>query len=199
MSSSTNILLHPSSYYVGYRAQKRFCAQNQMVPIEVVVTGIDGKWIDKANVDLQVTRKWSEQVEDERGLANWENKEEVTKHKLVSSSDKENPSIFKFESKDKPGNYTFSFSVQDERGRVAKRFFPNIFFFPIFFNLFSFSTLESFYVSGGRNPRKTVNSKTIPLEEVSLIPNKQTYEDGDEGEVLGKKIKKIKKIRKKNE
>ena len=47
--------------------------------------------------------------------------------------------------------------------------------------------MSEFTVSGGKNPRKTVNSKTIPLEEASLIPNKQTYEDGDEGEVLGKK------------
>ena len=123
MSSSTTVLLHPSKYYVGYKAQKRFCSQNQVVPIEVIVTGIDGKLADKVNVELQVTRKWYEQVEDERGLAKLEDKEEITKHKLVSSSDKEKPCTFNFESKNKPGNYTFSFSVQDERGRVSKRFF----------------------------------------------------------------------------
>ena len=143
MSSSTNVLLHPSSYYVGYKAQKRFCAQNQIVPINVIVTGIDGKWADKVNVDLQVTRSWNEQVEDERGLAKWEDREEVTKHKLVSSSDKENPCTFNFESKDKPGDYTFSFVVQDERGRVSKRlifFFHKIFYFDFFF--FNFFNIQ---------------------------------------------------------
>lgn len=51
-------------------------------------------------------------------------------------------------------------------------------------------------MSGGKNPTKTVNSKTIPLEQISLIPNKQTYEDGEEGEVLGKKQKIILKYNK---
>lgn len=46
------------------------------------------------------------------------------------------------------------------------------------------STLNRFYVSGAKNPRKGANNKKIPLEEITLIPNKETYEDGDVGEVL---------------
>ena len=131
MSSSTSVLLHPSNYYVGYKARKRFCAQNQIVPIEVIVTSIDGKWVDKVSVDLQVTRKWYQEVEDERGLAKTEEKEEITKHKLISSSEKETPCTFNFESKDKPGTYSFCFVVQDQRGRISKRFLFCILFFDL--------------------------------------------------------------------
>eukprot|EP01091_Cochliopodium_minus_P010623 TRINITY_DN2855_c0_g1_i2.p1 TRINITY_DN2855_c0_g1~~TRINITY_DN2855_c0_g1_i2.p1 ORF type:complete len:1932 (-),score=539.22 TRINITY_DN2855_c0_g1_i2:115-5910(-) len=165
MSSSTSILLHPSNYYVGYKAQRKFCKPGQTIPIEVVVSNADGKLLDKIEVKVTITRTWHEQTQDERGLEKVEKKTEITNTTLTSSSDKNKPVVLNFEGK-KSGEYEFEFTVQDERLRSNT------------------SVLSDFTVSGGFNPRKYANNKKITSETVSIIPNKKSYEAGEVAEVL---------------
>lgn len=73
-SSSTSLLLHPSSLYIGVRAEKYFIQINEPLNIEAIVTDIDGNLVAQHNVQIKaeffewqlIKGKWKEVKVDEQ-------------------------------------------------------------------------------------------------------------------------------------
>ena len=73
-ASSTSLLVHPSSVYVGIKSSKNFVQKGENVEIESIVTDIDGNLIADKNVQMKAVLKdwtfdkgeWKETVVDEQ-------------------------------------------------------------------------------------------------------------------------------------
>ena len=57
IGSKSTVLLHPSNYYVGYRANRKFCKPNQSVPIDLVVSNTEGKLIADVEIKIKIRRQ----------------------------------------------------------------------------------------------------------------------------------------------
>ncbi len=59
-AASTNLLVHPSSLYVGLRSPRTFVKQGEPLEIEAIVTDIDGQAVPGVNVTMQAARlEWT--------------------------------------------------------------------------------------------------------------------------------------------
>jgi len=85
-ASSTNLLVHPSSLYVGLRTKRNFVSKGDIFTVESIVTGIDGHLI--SNRDFQIIAaletqrfekgKWKRVLIDEQ-ICNVSSKQEISK------------------------------------------------------------------------------------------------------------------------
>lgn len=108
-SSSTSLLVHPASLYVGIRTPRTFVQKNEKMTVESIVSDLDGTLVAGKNVEIKAILKdwvfdkgsWSEKVIDEQSCA-------------VTSTDKAHKCEFIAKN---GGRYTVTATVMDDRER----------------------------------------------------------------------------------
>ena len=126
-SSTTSLLVHPSSLYVGIRTPRTFVQKNEKIEVESIVSDIDGNLIGGRDAEIKAVLKdwqfdkgaWKEVTIDEQTCT-------------VKSSDKGEKCSFVAK---QGGTYTITATVMDDRER------------------FNESTL-TVWVPGGKTPPK---------------------------------------------
>jgi len=161
-SSRANLLLHPADRYVGLRTDRYFVEQGDPLPVELVVTDIDGNPIEGHSVTVRAARlawefrdgSWREKEEDVQ---------ECTAESSAASDPHSNDHDFASCTFDTAlgGEYRISATVVDAAGRS---------------NL----TEMTRWVSGGQRPP----SRNVEQENLQLIPDGETYAPGDTALIL---------------
>jgi alpha-2-macroglobulin len=108
-SSSTSLLVHPSSLYVGLKIPRYFVQKGESIDVDSIVSDIDGKLVANHDVEIKALLKdwtydkgaWKEETVDEQTC------------KIKSSN---NPSNCKFIAK-AGGTYTVTATVMDDQER----------------------------------------------------------------------------------
>jgi uncharacterized protein YfaS (alpha-2-macroglobulin family) len=85
-ASSTNLLVHPSSLYVGLRTKRNFVSKGDTFTVESIVTDIDGNLINNRDFQIIATLetqrlekgKWKKVLIDEQ-ICNMKSKQEILK------------------------------------------------------------------------------------------------------------------------
>ncbi|MEZ4833993.1 MAG: alpha-2-macroglobulin family protein [Caldilineaceae bacterium] len=161
-STSSSWIVHPSNLYVGLRTTGYFVERGQLLPIEVVVTDIDGNPVAGHAVGVRAARldweykngQWQEVEEDVQTCA----------VETTDAADADDPNAefatcnFKF---DLGGRISITATIEDEQGRANQ-------------------TELTRWVSGGQRPP----SRDVEQEEAQLIPSAETYQPGDTAEIL---------------
>jgi uncharacterized protein YfaS (alpha-2-macroglobulin family) len=152
-ASTTTLLVHPASLYVGLRSDRYFVERGTPLKVDFIVTDLDGNpvagrpvLITTARVEWKLTNdNWVEEPVDAQNC---------TKFSGVA------PGSCSF---DTPigGSYRITALVTDEQGRKNQ-------------------TRLTRWVSGGQQPP----ARTVDQEQVTLIPDKQTYQPGDTAQIL---------------
>ncbi|MEJ7625127.1 MAG: alpha-2-macroglobulin family protein [Pyrinomonadaceae bacterium] len=108
-SSSTSLLVHPASLYVGIRSPRTFVQKGEKIDIESIVTDIDGKLIAGRDVEIKAVLKdwqfdknaWKEVTVDEQTCT------------VISAETSQKCSFVAKQG----GRYTITATVMDDRGR----------------------------------------------------------------------------------
>ena len=151
-SSSTSLMVHPASLYVGLRSERYFVERGDPLEIELIVTDLDGVPVVDRPVNVTAARlEWTYQ-------GGWHQEEVDLQECTVDSL--EEPVLCTFETP-LGGRYQITALVTDEMGRSNKSQFTR-------------------WVSGGEQPP----SRQVEQEEVTLIPDQETYQPGDVAEIL---------------
>ncbi|HEX8367883.1 MAG TPA: alpha-2-macroglobulin family protein [Pyrinomonadaceae bacterium] len=108
-SSSTSLLVHPSSLYVGLKISRYFVQKGDPIEVESIVSDIDGKLIAGRDVEIKAVLKdwafdkgtWQEQTIDEQ-TCTIKSTEKAEKCKFVAKTG---------------GRYTITATVMDDRER----------------------------------------------------------------------------------
>jgi hypothetical protein len=70
-SSKTTILIHPANLYVGIKTDKVFTQLGQPLPVQAIVTDLDGKLIDNREIKMVATRlSWRQEKGDWKVVEN---------------------------------------------------------------------------------------------------------------------------------
>ena len=152
-SSSTNLLVHPASLYVGLRSDRYFVERGQPLKIDFIVTDLDGEPVEDRLLEMQAARlEWKY-----RG-GEWLEEEVDTQECNLGSTTEPVTCVF-----ETPvgGSYQITAVVTDELGRKNQTQFTR-------------------WVSGGQRPP----ARKVEQEQVTLIPDKETYQPGDIAEIL---------------
>ncbi len=153
-SSSSTLLVHPSSLYVGLRSEKTFVDEGEPFIIKSIVTDIDGKIIPNVSIDLRLAR--IEYDYDENGQ--YKSKEVDQQTELIKSASE--AVEVKFLPKE-GGSYKLTARITDEKGRANE-------------------TEMTLWVSGG----KTLPERDLKQEQIQLIPDKKDYKVGETAQIL---------------
>jgi alpha-2-macroglobulin len=152
-SSSTSMLVHPASVYVGIKARSTFVEAGKPLDYQFIVTDLDGRPVAGKPVQVKAYRvSWEYADDDYRSV-----RKEVFSQGLTSGGAPVAVSIPTSEG----GTYQVEATVQDEQNRANQ------------------SVMTS-WVAGGKQPPK----RDVETQELTLIPNKKTYEPGDVAEIL---------------
>ena len=154
ISSSTSALIHPADLYVGLRSGRSFVELGQPLDIDVIVTDLDGALQGGADVLVTSTR-----LEWRFEGGEW-TEVPVTDGSCEATSDDGGPVRCSFEPSE-GGRYRIAATVTDGEGRT---------------NL----TELTRWVSGGSRPQ----SRRVELEQLTLIPNGDSWQPGEVAEVL---------------
>ena len=108
-SSSTSLLVHPSSLYVGIKTPRTFVQKGEKIEIESIVTDIDGKMVAGRDVEIKAVLKdwqfdkgtWQEVTVDEQSCT-------------VKSAETSQKCAFVAK---QGGRYTITATVMDDRER----------------------------------------------------------------------------------
>jgi len=108
-SSTTSLLVHPSSLYIGIKTPRAFVQKGEKIDVESIVSDIDGNLVTGRDADLKAVLKdwvfdkgsWSEKIIDEQNCS-------------VKSADR--PQLCTFIAK-QGGQYTITATVMDDRER----------------------------------------------------------------------------------
>ena len=161
-SSSTTLLVHPANRYVGLRSDRYFVERGEPLPVEVVVTDIDGA------VDAE------HEVLVRAALMDWQYKNGEWKQVEVSAQectvrttaadDPDDPNaafaLCTFETTE-GGQLEITATITDDEGRKNQ------------------SQLTR-WIGGGRGPV----ARTVEQESVQLIPSGEKFQPGDVAELL---------------
>ncbi len=152
-SSSTTLLVHPASLYVGLRSDKMFVDRGTPLKVDFIVTDLDGNPVADRPVEVRAAR-----LEWKYRSGSWQ--EEEADVQTCSQGSQAEPVTCEF---DTPvgGTYRITATVSDEQGRQNQSQFTR-------------------WVSGGKLPP----SRNVEQEQVTLIPDKQTYQPGDVAQIL---------------
>lgn len=156
-SSSTSLLVHPATTYVGLRTDRPFVERGTPIRIEGVVTDIDGATVAGRPVTVTAGRvdwayesgRWTEVLVDESIC------------ELTSTDDANDGSMRCEFDTEVGGQYRVSAVVEDAAGDRSR-------------------SEISVWVSGGRG-RPT---RAVERETVTIIPDRETYRPGDVAELL---------------
>jgi alpha-2-macroglobulin len=109
-SSMTNLLVHPSSLYVGLKIPRYFVQKGENITVESIVSDIDGNLVANRDVEIKAVLKdwrfdkgaWKEETIDEQ-TCNVKSANEAQKCVFVAKAG---------------GRYTISARVMDDRERI---------------------------------------------------------------------------------
>jgi uncharacterized protein YfaS (alpha-2-macroglobulin family) len=108
-SSSTSLLVHPSSLYVGIKTPRTFVQKGEKISIESIVSDLDGNLVSGRDLEIKaVLKDW----EFEKG--NWVEKTVDEQSCAVKSSDKAEKCEFVAK---QGGRYTITGTVMDDKER----------------------------------------------------------------------------------
>jgi uncharacterized protein YfaS (alpha-2-macroglobulin family) len=108
-TARANLLVHPSSTYVGLRSERFFVQRGEEIKVDAIVTDLDGRAVVGRS-----TRVRSERLEWQRGESEW--KEVPAEGEDCTVSSKDDPVRCAFRAKE-GGTYRITASVRDEKGR----------------------------------------------------------------------------------
>lgn len=152
-SSSTNVLVHPASLYVGLQSTRTFVQRGDPLEIEAIVTDLDGNAVEDRPITLAATRlSW------EFKSGSWQQVENDPQECTVGSQLEPVSCTFDTEF---GGQYRITATIQDSEGRANQ------------------SELTR-WVSGSSRPA----ARNVEREEVTLIPDKESYQPGETAEIL---------------
>jgi len=108
-SSTTSLLVHPSSFYVGIKTPRTFVQKGEKITVESIVSDIDGNLIAERDAEIKAVLKdwefdkgtWAEKVVDEQSCS-------------VKSTDKAQKCEFVAK---QGGRYTITATVMDDKER----------------------------------------------------------------------------------
>ncbi|HEX9962142.1 MAG TPA: MG2 domain-containing protein, partial [Pyrinomonadaceae bacterium] len=108
-SSSTGLLVHPSSLYVGLKISRYFVQKGDRIEVESIVSDIDGKLISGRDAEIKAVLKdwafdngtWQEKIIDEQ-ICTIKSSEKAEKCKFTAKTG---------------GRYTITATVMDDRER----------------------------------------------------------------------------------
>ena len=152
--STTHLLVHSADLYVGLRSARYFVRAGDGIDIEAVVTDLDGNPVPGRAFEVTAERVVYRYVDRE-----WVEVALDTETCEVTSGPA--PAECEFAAEN-GGRYRIATHVTDDSGRVSR-------------------TEITRWVSGGR---AAVPSGNVELEAVDLIPDAETYADGDTAEIL---------------
>lgn len=153
-STSSTLLVHPSTAYVGLKAARWFVEADRPIEVQAIVADIDGNRQIGVPIAMKAVRLEWKKVKK----VGWtEVEEDAEECKVVSAKD---PVTCTFKPK-RGGRHKIVARVADKDGR------PN-------------ETEISVWVPGGKMPA----DRDLKQEEVTLIPTRKTYEPGETAEVL---------------
>ena len=153
-TANTTMLVHPSSLYIGLKAEKQFVQPDGEFEIDAIVSDIDGEIVAGQDMELELTRlewgtddngKWAMKVTDRQACP------------LVSQQEAARCTL----APKKSGQYEMTARVVDSEGR------PN-------------HTTLRLWVAGGDEPKH----RGVGKDEVTLIPNGREFFDGDVAEIF---------------
>lgn len=152
-TATTNLLVHPSSLYVGLKNDTYFVKANEPLEVDVIVSDVEGHLVKDRKVSLSAVR-----LDWEQEGGSWSQKEVDLQRCDVVSLDKSVRCVFKPKN---GGQWLIRAYVRDEQNRLNR-------------------TQLTRWVMGGKQPPE----RTLKQEEVTLIPNKKTYQPGDTAQIL---------------
>ncbi|MCY3661555.1 MAG: hypothetical protein OXH28_01870 [bacterium] len=153
-SSTTRLLVHSADLYVGVRSARYFVRAGDGIDILAVVTDLDGNPVAGRAVELTAARVDYRYVDGE-----WTEVELDTETCETTSG--QEPVECEFAAA-RGGRYRIATHVVDDSGRISR-------------------TEITRWVSGGKS---AVRSRNVPLQAVELIPDAETYAEGDTAEIL---------------
>ncbi len=159
-SSTTSLLVHPASLYVGIKTPRTFVQKGEKIAVESIVSDIDGNLVKDRDVEIKAVLKdwqfdkgaWKEVTVDEQTCPI----KSLSEPGAVATGFPKCEFIAK-----NGGRYTITATVMDERER---------------FNESEFTV----WVPGGKTPPK----RNVEQEEVQIIPSKKDFAPGDVAELL---------------
>ncbi|HSM57907.1 MAG TPA: alpha-2-macroglobulin family protein [Candidatus Sulfomarinibacteraceae bacterium] len=155
-AGSTSLLVHPADLYVGLRSERTFVQRGEPLEIEAVVVDIDGNLVSGHPLTIEAARlEWGYH----QGRWGEEVAETQTCNVQPATND-EQPVTCTFDTEN-GGSYRITATVEDEQGRANQSRFTR-------------------WVSGGQRPP----ARQVEQEQVTLIPDKETYQPGDVAQVL---------------
>ncbi len=111
-TSSTNMLVHPGTLYVGLRSERMFVRRGDLLEVDAIVTNIDGELIAGHDIRIDVGLLQWRYVDGE-----WTNEPESSQSCDVTAQS--DPVRCSFAT-DAGGEYRISATVADEAGRVSR-------------------------------------------------------------------------------
>jgi uncharacterized protein YfaS (alpha-2-macroglobulin family) len=153
-ASSSSMLVHPSSIYVGLKTARSFVEKGKPFKVEAIATDIDGRLVSGKQISISaVLKDWVFRA------GKWEEENVDSQECVVVSAESAVSCDFIAKA---GGRYKITAQVSDDRNR------PNE------------SELQ-IWVAGGKVVPST---KRVEEEEVELIPSKAEYAPGDLAEIL---------------
>ncbi len=153
-TSTSTLLVHPSSLYVGLKSEKTFVGQNEPFILKSIVCDIDGKLIPNTSINFKLVRLDYEY--DSQGR--YKSKEVDPQTQTITSKD--DAVEVRFVPKE-GGSYKLTATVVDQKGRKNQ-------------------TELTLWVTGG----KVLPSRDLTQEKIQLIPDKKEYAVGQTAQIL---------------
>jgi len=154
ITGSTNTLVHPAELYVGLAGSRTFVKAGERLDLDVIVTDIDGNAVAGENVTVSSVR-----LEWQFVSGSWTEVEVPSETCEVTSA--ESAMVCTFRPED-GGRYRMSATVTDANGRE------------------NLTELTRWVAGDQRRP----TNRRVDLEQVTLVPDAQTYQPGDTAEIL---------------
>ena len=161
-AAATSLLVHPADRYVGLRSDRYFVEKGDPLPVEIVVTDLDGV----VDVEHEVTVR-AALLDWEYKNGNWQQVEIDVQECTVRTTPTSDPDDAKAEfatcifETTQGGQLQITASITDDEGRKNQSEITR-------------------WIGGGRGPV----ARTVQQEEVQLIPNAEKYQPGDVAELL---------------
>jgi len=163
--ASTSFILHPCRHYVGFKLHKAHGEAGKPLSLSVVVVDVDGKLAAGKPVQLALRGTRHIRLRDAQGLSTDKSIHTVVTKKVVSGSEAVDVAFVP----EMGGNFEVSLRVCDDFGGWHR------------------SSSSSIYVSDPKNPEDLkgvvsydqLSMWRVPVDSLTLIPDKQTYDQGD--------------------
>lgn len=161
-SAGTSVLVHPADRYVGLRSERYFVERGESLPVEIVVTDLDGAIDEEHEVNVQAAL-----LDWEYKNGDWQQVEIDVQECTVRTTAAADPddadaefATCTFETT-QGGQLQITARISDGEGRKNQSQITR-------------------WIGGGRGPV----ARTVEREEVQLIPSGETFQPGDVAELL---------------